>query len=189
MSGSIPAELARRVKLVILDVDGVLTDGGIYLGETAEGAPFEFKRFDATDGLGVKMLLWSGIHVAIVSGRESRATALRAKELGIEDCYQDRIGHKLPGVTGLMERRSAAWEEVAYLADDLADLPILVRVGLPVAVLNAVPEVRERAVWTSTRTGGQGAVREFAEALLRARGEWDRMVREYCEARDAEIVG
>ncbi|MBI4539451.1 MAG: HAD-IIIA family hydrolase [Gemmatimonadetes bacterium] len=184
MPTAIPAEVARRVKLVILDVDGVLTDGAIYLGRSPSGEGVELKRFDITDGLGIKMLEWSGIHVAIVSGRESGATTLRARELGIEDCYQDASAHKLPLVTMLMERRGASWSEVAYLADDLADLPVLRRVGLPVAVANAVPEVRARATWTTTQPGGQGAVREFAETLLRARGEWERLVQEYCDARD-----
>lgn len=184
MPEAIPAELARRVKLVVLDVDGVLTDGGIYLGQERTGEVVELKRFDIMDGLGVKMLMWSGLRVAIVSGRESPATTVRAKELGIEDCYQDATGHKLPAIMTLLERCGVGWGEVACVADDLADLPLLRRVGLPVAVANAAPEVREIAVWTTTRTGGRGAVREFAEALLQARGEWDRLVEEYCDARE-----
>jgi 3-deoxy-D-manno-octulosonate 8-phosphate phosphatase (KDO 8-P phosphatase) len=183
MTDSIPAELARRIKLVILDVDGVLTDGAVHLGQTRSGEMLELKRFDITDGLGVKMLMKSGIHVAIVSGRESAATALRARELGITDCYQDAGARKLPWVETLMRQKGATWPEVAYVADDLADLPVLERVGLPAAVANAVSEVRARALWTTTRSGGHGAVREFAEGLLRARGEWDRLVKEYCDAR------
>ncbi|MBI4520678.1 MAG: HAD hydrolase family protein [Gemmatimonadetes bacterium] len=183
MTEPIPAELARRIKLVILDVDGVLTDGAVHLGQTQSGEVVELKRFDITDGLGVKLLMKAGIHVAIVSGRESAATALRARELGITDCYQDASARKLPLVETLMQRKGATWSEVAYLADDLADLPVLERVGLPAAVANAVAEVRACAVWTTNRQGGHGAVREFAEGLLRARGEWDRLVKEYRDAR------
>jgi len=185
MSDRIPAELARRIRLVLFDVDGVLTDGGLYIGRSEAGDAVELKRFDITDGLGVHMLVWSGLQVALVSGRESAATRLRAAELGIE-CFEDAGARKIPLVAKLIERHGVSWDEVAFVADDLADLPVLRRVGLPVAVANAVPEVRAASRWVTRRRGGHGAVREFAEALLKARGDWGRLVDEYCRIRGGE---
>lgn len=185
MSERIPVELARRIRLVLFDVDGVMTDGGIYMGRLDSGDAVELKRFDITDGLGVKMLVWGGIQVALVSGRESAATRLRAAELEVE-CFEDASARKIPVVAKLIERHGVSWAETAFVADDLADLPVLRKVGLPVAVANAVPEVRAASRWTTRRRGGHGAVREFAEALLRARGDWSRLVEEYCRARSGE---
>jgi 3-deoxy-D-manno-octulosonate 8-phosphate phosphatase (KDO 8-P phosphatase) len=175
--------LATAVRIVILDVDGVLTDGGIYLGATSGGERVEMKRFEITDGLGIRLLRESGIEVAIITGRESAAVSLRAEELGIRQCHQDRSAAKLPIATRLLETLGIRWEEAAFLGDDLADIPVLRRVGLPAAVANAVPEVREIATWIGTRPGGHGAVREFAEALLHARGEWRPGVEAYLAAR------
>ena len=182
-SGDIDPQIAGRIRLVVLDVDGVLTDGGIYVGAGAGQDAIELKRFDVQDGLGVKMLGWAGIEVAIVSGRVSTATALRAEELGVDECHQDPGAKKLPVVQKLLNDRGLGWDAAAMVGDDLADLPILERVALPVAVRNAVPEVHAVSRWTTEASGGQGAVREFARALLTARGEWDRLVREYCDAR------
>lgn len=179
----ISGDLARRVRLVMLDVDGVLTDGGIYIGATMDDTSMEFKRFHVEDGIAVRMLRKVGIHVAIVSGRVSEATNVRARELGIEDVIQDANACKLPEVKKLLERLGVGWPEAAHLGDDLADLPLLRRVGLPATVANGVPEVRRAAVWQSARPGGRGAAREFAEALLKARGDWDRLVDEYCRER------
>lgn len=182
MSDRIPSATARRVRLVILDVDGVMTDGGIYMGKTDDGTPVELKRFEITDGLGVKMMTWAEIPVVLVSGRPSQATDLRAEQLGIE--YESAPGgYKLVAVERVLERHDVGWDELAILADDLADLPALQRAGLPVAVPNAVPEVRAAARWRTSRAGGDGAVREFAEALLKARGEWTARVAEYCRQR------
>jgi 3-deoxy-D-manno-octulosonate 8-phosphate phosphatase (KDO 8-P phosphatase) len=182
----IPGELARAVRLVLLDVDGVLTDAGVYVGEVDGGSPIELKRFDIQDGLGIRLLRESGIRVALVSGRVSAATALRARELGLEECHQDGEARKLPVVQGLLTRHGLEWSQVAMLADDLPDLPVLRRVGLPAAVGNAVEEVRREAVWIGRRSGGRGAVREFAHALLGARGQWDRAVEAYVAARSGE---
>jgi 3-deoxy-D-manno-octulosonate 8-phosphate phosphatase (KDO 8-P phosphatase) len=178
-------ELARRVRLLVLDVDGVLTDGGIYLGATASGEPVELKRFEITDGLGIHLLQEAGIRVSIVTGRESEAVRLRALELAVDECHQDRTARKLVIVDALLERLGIGWEETAFLGDDLADIPVLRRVGVPCAVANAVAEVRALAVWTGRRRGGAGAVRELAEALLSARGEWSSRVEEYLLAREA----
>lgn len=170
---------------MILDVDGVMTDGGIYVGTLGDGSPFEFKRFEITDGLGVAMLKRAGIDVAILTGRRSDAVRGRASELGITEVAQDAEGRKLPAAEAILRRREVSWSEVACLSDDLADLPILRRVGLPIAVANAVPEVRAAARWRTERPGGQGAVREFAEALLKARGEWHTLVEQYLGERES----
>ena len=180
---SIPPKLARAIRLVVLDVDGVLTNGSVYLGDGGRNGPIELKAFDIQDGLGVKMLMWAGIEVAIVSGRVSMATEFRAKELGVGEYYQDPEARKIPLIQDILERKGIEWGEVAMVADDLPDLPALRRVGLPASVANAVPEVRREASWWGEKRGGEGAVREFARALLTARGDWDRLVEEYCEAR------
>ncbi|HZD05218.1 MAG TPA: hypothetical protein VE173_09880, partial [Longimicrobiales bacterium] len=135
--GAIPGALARQVRLVVFDVDGVLTDAGLYVGRLPDGREVEFKRFDIQDGLGLKMLQWAGLEVALVSGRVSEATVLRARELGIEECHQDTGADKLPVLRALLERKGVGWDEVAMLADDLPDLPVFSRVGLPAAVANA----------------------------------------------------
>ncbi len=179
----IPREVAQAVRLVILDVDGVLTDAGVYMGVDGDGRPLELKRFDIQDGLGIHLLRKAGIEVALVSGRVSEATAARARELGIGECHQVPGARKLPAVREVMDRLGIDWSQVAMVADDLPDLPVLRRVGLPVAVGNAVSEVRRAAVWNTRREGGRGAVREFARALLEARGSWNALVEAYCAAR------
>lgn len=186
-SGTLPAEVARRVRLVVFDVDGVLTDAGVQMGGT--GSEGETKRFDIQDGLGLKLLQDAGIVVAMVSGRVSPATSARAAELGIEECHQDAGADKLPVVEALLERHEVSWHEVAMLADDLPDVAVLSRVGLPAAVANAVPAVRDVADWVSERTGGRGAAREFCDALLAARGELDEVSRRYVEARGGVGTG
>jgi 3-deoxy-D-manno-octulosonate 8-phosphate phosphatase (KDO 8-P phosphatase) len=176
--------LARKIRLVGLDVDGVLTDGGILLGATEAGERVEMKRFEITDGLGIRLLQDAGLTVAIVTGRESAAVRLRAEELGIVECHQDRTAAKLRVMREILERLEIDWEETAFVGDDLPDLPLLRRVGLPAAVGTAVPEVRAEARWVASRAGGAGAVREFAEALLRARGEWASTVDAYVKGRE-----
>lgn len=178
---------ARRIRLVVLDVDGVMTDGGVYLGATAAGEAVELKRFEIQDGLGIRLLQDAGIVVSIVTGRESQAVAMRAEELGIREVHQDRTAAKLRIVQAMLERLGIAWEETAFLGDDLPDLPILRRVGLPAAVGNATPDARAAARWQGVRHGGYGAVREFAEALLRARGEWSGAVEAYVRQREAGL--
>ena len=185
-SGDIDPQVAARIRMVVLDVDGVLTDGGLYVGARPGQDAIELKRFDIQDGLGIKMLRWAGIEVAIVSGRVSEATAWRAQELGVDECHQDPEAKKLPVVQKLLDDRGLGWEEAAMVGDDLADLPVLERVALPVAVANAVPEVHAVSRWTTGSPGGRGAVREFARELLTARGEWEKLVSEYCGARSEE---
>jgi len=176
--------LAAGIRLVVFDVDGVLTDGGVILGATASGERVEMKRFEITDGLGVHLLRQVGLTVAIVTGRESAAVRLRAQELGIVECHQDATAAKLPIMERLLDRLGIAWDEVAFLGDDLADIPVLRRVGLPAAVANAASEVRALAQWVGRKRGGEGAAREFAEALLGARGEWADAVDAYLRKRE-----
>ncbi len=180
----IPEELARTIRLVVLDVDGVLTDAGVYLGETASGEAVEMKRFHIQDGLGIHLMRDAGLKVALLSGRPSPATRIRAEELGLDECIQKSGGMKIPALKALLKRGGVDWGQVAMLGDDLPDLPVMRRVGLPAAVANAVPEVRREALFTTRMDGGKGAVREFARRLLEARGEWDQLVEAYCAARD-----
>ena len=181
------SRIARGIRLVVLDVDGVLTDNGLYIGVVA-GEPAELKRFHAQDGLGLHLLRMAAIPVALLSGRVSEATRMRALELGIDDVIQESSTSKVPPLQALLHERGIGWGEVLYVGDDLADVPVMRRVGLPVAVANAVPEARAVASWVSNRSGGDGAVREVIEALLRARGEWDRTLAEYYRERGGDTT-
>ncbi len=167
------------------DVDGVLTDGGIYLGDVA-GKRLEFKRYDIQDGIGMKMLQRAGIVTTIITGRVSESVALRAKELGIDDVVQDEHARKLPALRRVLARHKLEFEEAAFVGDDLPDLAVLRAVGLPVVVANCSLDARRCAALQLTRCGGEGAVREFAELLLRARGEWDGLVDQYVMSRVSE---
>lgn len=174
--------LAKSIRLVALDVDGVMTDGGIYLGDV-DGKRLEFKRYEIQDGLGVYMLRLVDIPVAIITGRVSESVSLRARELNVDELAQDPDGHKLDAFMSILERRRLAPEQVAFVGDDFPDMALLRLVGLPVAVGNAVPEVRAVCKHHLKRTGGHGAVREFAEDFLKARGEWDVAWNRYVDAR------
>jgi len=180
----IPEELARSIRLVIFDVDGVLTDGGVYMGALPDGQSLELKRFDIQDGLGMKLLEGAGVEVAIVSGRVSHATEIRARELGIRECHQDGGAQKVRVIRKMLEERELGWDQVAMLADDLPDLAVLRRVGLPATVANATEVARRESLWQGEKRGGNGAVREFCEALLRARGDWETLVERYVQDRD-----
>jgi 3-deoxy-D-manno-octulosonate 8-phosphate phosphatase (KDO 8-P phosphatase) len=183
--------LARRIRLVGLDVDGVLTDGGIYLGDVG-GSAMEFKRYDIQDGIAVRFLRDAGIRVVIVTGRVSESVRLRAAELAVDDLAQDAQARKLPAFRRILERHEVSFEEAAFIGDDFPDLGILRLVGLPVAVGNAAPEIRAACSLQLERTGGRGAVREFTEMLLKARGEWEAIVEEYVASRSGaslEVLG
>ena len=175
--------VARRVRLLALDVDGVLTDNGVYIG-ASQGERIELKRFDIQDGLGLALLRGTGIRVAIVSGRVSDATALRAAELRIDDVIQDAGARKVPALAALIEKHRIAWDEVAFVGDDLADVPVMQRAGLPIAVANAVPEMKAIAAYVTEASGGRGAVREVVTAMLRARDEYEAAVDRYLAMRD-----
>jgi 3-deoxy-D-manno-octulosonate 8-phosphate phosphatase (KDO 8-P phosphatase) len=178
---------AARVRIVALDVDGVLTDNGIWIGPVA-GERVELKRFDIQDGLGIRLLRTAGIPVLWLSGRHSEATVLRAEELRVDELLQVAGPQKLDALGKALSRRGLGWEDVAYVGDDLADLQIMRRVGLPLAVANAVPEIRQVAAAVTAAPGGHGAVREIVDALLRARGVWTNMLERYFTERTGHDV-
>jgi 3-deoxy-D-manno-octulosonate 8-phosphate phosphatase (KDO 8-P phosphatase) len=157
----------RRVKLLILDVDGVLTDGRIIIDD----AGTESKNFDVKDGHGLKILMRYSIDVVLLTGRRSQVVEHRAADLGIAEVHQG-IWNKAEALTGILQRRSIAPEEAAYVGDDVVDIPLLKRVGFAVAVADAVPEVRRIADYVTSNGGGRGAVRELCEVILRAKGLW-----------------
>jgi 3-deoxy-D-manno-octulosonate 8-phosphate phosphatase (KDO 8-P phosphatase) len=175
---ALSAAAARKVRLLGLDVDGVLTDNGVYIGPIA-GDRVELKRFDIQDGLGLILLKTAGMPVVWVSGRASDVTALRAAELRVDELLQVPGPRKASAFEQVLQRLGVGWQEVAFVGDDLADLPILRRVGLPIAVANAVAEVKAISAYTTSARGGHGAVREVIEALLRARGEWPAILERY----------
>ncbi len=167
-------EKASRVKLLILDVDGVLTDGGIIY--TASGD--ELKRFDVKDGHGIKLLQRCGVRVAIVTARESEVVCKRAADLGIEFVYQG-AKEKLKAFNDILERTGVLPEETAYIGDDLIDIPVLKRVGLSVAVADAVGETLLIADYVTKKPGGRGAVREATELILKLSGRWEEVTSRY----------
>jgi 3-deoxy-D-manno-octulosonate 8-phosphate phosphatase (KDO 8-P phosphatase) len=174
--------VARRIRLVGLDVDGTLTDGGVYLG-LAGSQRVELKRYDIQDGLGILFLRMAGLPVVIVTGRAGEVARLRAMELEVDEFVADPMARKLEAFEALLQRRGVRWEEACFIGDDLPDLPLLRRVGLAVATGNACPEVREVAAFATSAGGGHGAVREFAEAFLKARGSWAEVSRTYLRER------
>lgn len=183
--------LARAIRFVGLDVDGVLTDGGIYLGASSGPGPVhqvELKRYDIQDGLGIHLLQKAGIRCALITGRVSESVRLRAAELGIDDVAQDPQAQKLPAFLAMLDRHGIAPSEAAFLGDDFPDMAVLRLVGLPVAVGNAVPEVRAECTVQLTRSGGAGAIREFAEMLLKARGEWTSVTERYVAERSLPLT-
>lgn len=165
---------ASNIKLVIFDVDGVLTDGGILID--AQG--FEHKRFNVYDGTGIKYLQRMGLQVALLSGRESGPTTVRARQLKIEIVMQGAVD-KLAVLRDIQHRTGVEEAEIAYMGDDLLDLPVLRRVGLPMAPANARPEVKRICELVTEAQGGHGAVREAAEFILKQRGDWPRLVERY----------
>lgn len=165
---------AVKVKLLALDVDGVLTDGSLNIG--AEGEVF--KAFNARDGLGLSCLLRSGVRVAIITGRQSAIIHRRAEELGITELYEG-IKDKRKILAELAEKGGLMREEIAYMGDDLNDLPALTFAGLPCAPADAAPEVLSVSSFISQYDGGRGAVRETAELILKAQSKWNDIVDAY----------
>ena len=173
---------ARKIRLLGLDVDGVLTDNALFIG-AVDGKRVEFKRFDVQDGLGFVLLRGSGIEVCWVSGRVSESTAERAQELKVTELVQDRGANKLVPVQAILERKGLGWDQLAWMGDDIADVPVLRKAGLALAPANALPEAKALAHHVSARPGGHGAVREVIVDLLTARGEYDAALRRYLEER------
>ncbi|MHC4219762.1 MAG: KdsC family phosphatase [Planctomycetota bacterium] len=164
-------DAARNAELLCLDVDGVLTDGGIRLDDNA----VETKRFHVRDGTGIKLWMKLGYQVAIITGRTGQVVGHRARELGITHVIQGSRD-KAASLQEVLRELSLAPEQVATIGDDLPDLPMMHLSGYPMAVADAVDEVRARAAFVTTLPGGCGAVREAVEHLIRARGRWDEVV-------------
>lgn len=162
---------AQKIKLLICDVDGVLTDGKIYIGNEGE----LFKAFDVKDGLGIKMLLANGIDVAILTARSSEILKKRTQELGITNVLQGQRD-KVKGLEQLLSDTSLTAQEIAYIGDDLPDYAVIQKVGLKACPCNAVEEIEHLADFKSRHPGGAGAVRELAEYILKAQGKWENTI-------------
>jgi 3-deoxy-D-manno-octulosonate 8-phosphate phosphatase (KDO 8-P phosphatase) len=169
-----PEKRAAVVRLLALDVDGVLTDGLIYYGNSGD----ELKTFNIKDGLGIKLLQKTGVKVALITGRQSQIVARRARELGIEDVVQGRED-KREALLELCQHHAIAIEECAYMGDDLPDLGAIIATGLGMTVADASAAVRDAADWCSRYNGGCGAVREACEFILRAKGAWSALAADF----------
>ena len=176
-TSSIPANIlakAKKLKLLILDVDGVLTDGKLFFDQEGN----EYKCFHARDGHGIKLLRQSGVEVAVISGRKSKTVELRMKNLGIELIYQGHE-HKLGAFNEIIEKLGISPDQAAHMGDDLLDLPIMKRVGLAIAVNDANFAVKQKADWCTSTLGGQGAVREVCDLIMQAQGTFDDILNSY----------
>jgi len=167
-------EKASRIKLVIFDVDGVLTDGSLFLSDDGQ----EYKAFNSKDGFGMRLLQEAGIEIAIITGRESTLVKLRMEELGITQVMQGRR-EKGPALDEMMEKTGLTIEQIAYVGDDVVDLPIMSRVGLSIAVQDARPIVKKHAHWITESPGGRGAGRDVCELILEAHNKWDDIINKY----------
>jgi 3-deoxy-D-manno-octulosonate 8-phosphate phosphatase (KDO 8-P phosphatase) len=165
---------ASRIKLLLMDCDGVLTDGRIWILEDGE----DQKAFHTRDGLGIDLLHRAGLKSGIISGRNSSALQRRAQSLGVSYLWQGR-DDKRQAFADTLAQAQVTNEEVGFIGDDLTDLPLMVQSGLALAVADAVAEVRERAHYVTNANGGYGAVREVVELILKAQGRWDDLVRSY----------
>ncbi len=163
-----PVQAAADIRLLVLDVDGVLTDGGLYYDLQNQ----VMKRFDVQDGLGIKIAQAAGIAIAVITGLDSPAVACRMRDLGIVD-YFAGFHDKRDCLETIRQRHSLDWRQIAYLGDDWVDLSVMDMVGLPLAVSNAQPEVKAVAEYVTTAKGGQGAVREIIRHLLMAQGKYE----------------
>jgi 3-deoxy-D-manno-octulosonate 8-phosphate phosphatase (KDO 8-P phosphatase) len=162
---------AKKIRVLLMDVDGVLTDGRIWLLSRRDGTASEIKGFSAYDGAGLKLARAAGLRTGWITGRESTAVTQRARECEVEFVYQHRAT-KMASLEEILQITGADLDEVAYVGDDLPDVPILQRVGLAAAVANAVPEVKRAAHFVTARSGGEGAVREVIELIVKAQGKW-----------------
>jgi 3-deoxy-D-manno-octulosonate 8-phosphate phosphatase (KDO 8-P phosphatase) len=167
-------EALKEIRLLLLDVDGVLTDGGITYGDRGE----EIKTFNVKDGLGIRLLMDAGIEVGVVTGRSSKALYHRCRNLGITRLH-DGVTDKVSALSSIRAETGLSEAQIAFVGDDLPDLEILSRVGLPITVADADAAVCEKAAWVTSAPGGKGAVREVCEAILKARGLWQETVRKF----------
>jgi len=164
--------------LLLMDVDGVLTNGKLYNVPDGSGGCFETKGFDSQDGIGLQWLNWHGIATGVISGRLSPATAERARQCKMKYVYQGHI-EKIPILEEILKDAQIDSSEVAYIGDDFTDIVIMHRVGVAIATNNARAEVKEEAHYVTTAPGGEGAVREVVEMLLRAQGKWSAILKHY----------
>ena len=169
---------AARVKLVLMDVDGVMTDGRLYNFPDANGTMTETKGFDSQDGIALQWLSWYKIPTGLISGRNSPATVERARQCKMKYVYQGHI-EKIPILEEILADAKIQADEVCYLGDDLTDIVVMNRVGLAVATRNARREVKAKAHYVTEASGGSGAVREIAEMILEARGVWQELLKKY----------
>jgi 3-deoxy-D-manno-octulosonate 8-phosphate phosphatase (KDO 8-P phosphatase) len=165
---------ARRVKLILMDVDGVLTDGKIIF---LTGG-LEAKAFDSKDGVGIKLAQRAGLRTGVISGRESEALARRCEELGVDEIHQ-RVFEKVRAYDEIIARLGLKDEECCFIGDDLVDAPVLKRVGLPVSVADGHPALEPIVAYITDRPGGAAAVREVIDFVIRAQGKWDEVVGRY----------
>jgi 3-deoxy-D-manno-octulosonate 8-phosphate phosphatase (KDO 8-P phosphatase) len=176
--GKIPAKVASKAKqisVLLMDVDGTLTDGSVTLASTPDNHALEIKTFDAHDGQGLTLAVTAGLRTGVITGRGSAALRRRCKELDVEFVYEKQ-GHKIAAYEDVLRRTGVKESEVAFLGDDLPDLTIMHRVGLAVAVANAAPEVRRAADYRTKAAGGKGAAREVVELILKSKGIWEEMI-------------
>lgn len=162
---------ARRIRLLLMDVDGTLTNGMVCLQAFPDGSVADLKMFNAHDGAGVKLASIAGLRSGMITGRNSPATTQRAKEMGVEFVFQGQ-SRKLSAYEEIIKRAGVREEEVAYLGDDLPDLPLLRRAGLAIAVADAASEVKRVAHYITRAKGGAGAAREVVELILKVQGKW-----------------
>ncbi len=167
-------EKAKKIKLAIFDIDGVMTDGRLYFDPQGN----ELKVFHVHDGLGIKLLQASGVQVAVITSRQSDVVEQRLKSLGVKYIYQGQH-NKYPAFQQLITDLQLTAEQVAYVGDDLPDLPIIQRVGLGIAVANARAIIKQHAVWQTTTVGGKGAVREVCEFIMQAQGTLETAYKNY----------
>ncbi|HKJ09555.1 MAG TPA: 3-deoxy-manno-octulosonate-8-phosphatase KdsC [Gammaproteobacteria bacterium] len=165
---------AARIRLLIFDVDGVLTDGSLYLSDDGQ----EYKAFHSRDGHGIKMLQANGVQAAVITGRSSQVVIHRMDNLGIKHVYQGQEDKRV-ALDDLLTRLSVSGEEAAYVGDDVVDLPAMRRVGLAIAVQDAHPAVKRHAHWQTPSRGGRGAARDVCELLLEAQGKLDGELEKY----------
>jgi 3-deoxy-D-manno-octulosonate 8-phosphate phosphatase (KDO 8-P phosphatase) len=169
---------ARCIKLLLLDVDGVMTDGSISLASEPGSQAREIKSFNSLDGAGIRLAQLAGLRTGVITGRVSAAVAARAKELGMDYIAQD-VFMKLPAFEKILRQARVKPDEVCFIGDDITDLPVLSRAGLAVSVPNGHEEVRRRVHYITRRSGGQGAVREVVDLILRAQGKYDKLLRRF----------
>jgi 3-deoxy-D-manno-octulosonate 8-phosphate phosphatase (KDO 8-P phosphatase) len=166
---------AARIQLLLMDVDGTMTDGGVTLLSETEEIALEIKTFDAHDGQGLTLAHTAGLRTGCITGRQSSALARRAKEMNMDFVYMKQP-LKMPAYEEILHKAGVPDSAVAFVGDDLPDLPLLRRAGLAVAVGNAVPEVKRVAHYTTKAVAGHGAIRETVELILKAKGIWESMI-------------